>query len=455
MHGLTDNKHLWLLIAIVVGVHGLLLMHDWTNPEALFKGDRADGRMGKIQYLLGLEDRPNAFQGAFTEQGTLSDGAAQSATGYWRTSGRTLYGPDGRPTALRGWRIGGKQADGPLTEGFFRNLVNQGVSGNHVAFEIWWSSRWGPSEPTPSRSGTYRTEKVANLLTSMRNAVRAGLWVVPSFRVSWDQAYAADNLANDGLGAKPWSGWADHIMLIHNDTVTTGGSDYGKYRDRFFVWLDWLIPQIQADREINSAIAFWEMWHLPFHRHTTETDSDRDDYLDTTPGTGFAKLLLDKFREHETEKLLAFSFRAASILTRAKDHDWTPLGDSNIAYITGGYGWHDLLIKDPPDTGKTWPVDSTQPKWNATDGEFEFITFGAAKNIAFISQEGPGLHPNLRRKPIGADQKAFLNGLFDLYNEHANGWAFHGLKSDTPQPELESSDEFGGYFRQALNGAKP
>jgi hypothetical protein len=61
MHVVTAKNHLWVLIAIFVGIHGLLLLHDWTNPEAFLKGDRAEGRMEKIQYLLGLEDRPNAF----------------------------------------------------------------------------------------------------------------------------------------------------------------------------------------------------------------------------------------------------------------------------------------------------------------------------------------------------------------------------------------------------------
>jgi 4-amino-4-deoxy-L-arabinose transferase-like glycosyltransferase len=69
------TNYLWVLIAIFVSVHGLLLLHDWRNPEAFFKGDRANGRMEKIQYLLGLEDRPDAF-GHITVPATAVGSAA-------------------------------------------------------------------------------------------------------------------------------------------------------------------------------------------------------------------------------------------------------------------------------------------------------------------------------------------------------------------------------------------
>jgi 4-amino-4-deoxy-L-arabinose transferase-like glycosyltransferase len=69
------TNYLWVLIAIFVGVHGLLLVHDWRDPEALLKGDRAGGRIEKIQYLLGLEDRPDACRN-LTVPATAPDSTA-------------------------------------------------------------------------------------------------------------------------------------------------------------------------------------------------------------------------------------------------------------------------------------------------------------------------------------------------------------------------------------------
>ena len=280
---------------------------------------------------------------------------------------------------------------------------------------------------------------------------------MPSYRVSWGvPADIADNLTNDGAGTDPWKGWADHASLATNATVTTGGSDYGNYRDRFLNWLDWIIPQIIADPEINAALAYHEMYHYPFHNDGSAPNSDFDAYLSTATD-GFATKLLAKFREHEPTKLLGFSIRQAKMLTRAKDSNWTPITDSanNLLFITGGYGVHGVLMIDPPLTGKVWPDDCTQPKYNTTDGEFEFITYGAAKNICFKSEEGPGLYVDLRTAPIGSDQVTFLNNLFDLYNQHANGWAFHALEYPGPQTEMAKTDALSGYFRKALLGSEP
>ena len=236
--------------------------------------------------------------------------------------------------------------------------------------------------------------------------------------------------------------------------MTTGGSDYGNYRDRFFAWLNWIVPKLMDDPEIGGAVALIEMWHLPFHKPDVEfTDANIDLYLDKTPGSGFASLLLAQWRALVPNHLLGFSFRSSKILTRAIATGWTPLSDANICYVTGGYGNHDVIQAYPPRTGKSWPLDSSQPRWNAADGEFEIVTFGAAHNVAWVSCEGPGLHESLRVVPLGADQEAFLTGLFNLYNQHTNGFGFHALDvSQDPQAGMAAGTEFGDLLRAAMLG---
>lgn len=414
--------------------------------------------------------RNRTGNGDFTVVGTLLDIALPAATGWWQTSGRQLYDPAGQPAALRGWRVtSNEMIGGPLTREYFRSLKAQGLAGNVLGWELWWSkggnvSNPNPGEARPSIVGNpatgagYQEEYLAVHLDSMANAAAEGFWIVPDFRVSYDETQAAANLAvdNDNSNGQAWQGWADHDLTISNAAVASPGT--GNYRTRFFNWLTWIVGKILARRDIAPAVAYWSMWHFPFHRHGTLTDGRIDPYIDTG-ASGFAKLLNDHFRSLVgTGPLLGFSLYRNEIMKRiiTLGEAWTPLS-GNVIYICGGYGDHGTLMLDPPDTDDTFPNGDDDPDYgNPTAGEWTLVTLGNAKNIAFISNEGPGLHVNLRDDdPLGTRQQEWLEGLWNLYNRETNGWQFHALTRDVPLLNLAEGTPFGDLFRRHLLGSEP
>jgi VCBS repeat-containing protein len=373
---------------------------------------------------------------------TIADGNGGTATvtmtvdgvtDPFRTRGRQLIGPDGKPIALKGYRVGiGEVSSGFASEAKFKERAANGVGGNAQAFEIWWSNNTGPSEPQPGKVGVYNKDQLGMYLEAMRGAVRAGMYVIPSIRVSFDKSAAEDYLKNDKTG---WEGWAPHDYVLYNRADSYGG----RGRDRFFAWLDWLIPAILADKEIADKIAYWEMWHFPGHRQPFN-DSDWDQYIDD-----FVPRLIAKFRKHEPERLLGISFRHPNSMSRLLARGVT-FNDPNLLYVIGGYCHHDTLMRDGPD--RTFPAQCWDGKY--TNGEFEFVTYARQKNVAIHSQEGPGLYPTNRTDPISATKRDMLVGLLRLYNAEANGWAFHGFAPDT---KLQPGTGLNTILRMAINGS--
>lgn len=353
-------------------------------------------------------------------------------TDPFRTRGRQLIGPDGKPISLKGYRVGfGEVSSGFASEAKFKERAANGLGGNAQAFEIWWTKDRGPSEPQPGRIGVYNKDQLEKYLEAMRGAVRAGMYIIPSIRVSFDERVAEDLLKNDKTG---WEGWAPHEYVLYNRVDPYGG----RGRDRFFAWLDWLVPAILADKEIADKIAYWEMWHFPGHRQSFN-DSDWDHYIDD-----FAPRLIAEFRKHDPERLLGISFRQSPSMSRLLARGVT-FNDPNLIYVIGGYCDHNTLMRDGPD--KTFPTQCRDGKY--ANGEFEFVTYARQHNVALHSQEGPGLYPTNRTDPVTAKKRDMLIGLFRLYNAETNGWAFHGLSPDT---ELQPGTDLNIILRMAFDG---
>ena len=354
-------------------------------------------------------------------------------TDPFRTQGRQLIGPDGKPMALKGYRVGIEEvSSGFASEARFEALTTAGIGGNAQAFEIWWTRNKGPSEPQPSKVGVYNKNQLEMYLAAMRSAVRAGMYIIPSIRVSFNREVAEDGLKNDKTS---WQGWAPHDYVLYNRADPYGG----RGRDRFFAWLDWLVPAILADKEIADKIAYWEMWHLPGHQHRLP-ENDWDQFIDD-----FVPRLIAKFREHEPERLLGVSLRNQRSMSRVLSRNVT-FDDHNLIYVVGGYCHHDTLMEKGPD--KVFPTGCYAP--NYANGEFDFVAYAREHNIALHSQEGPGLKDWNHANPISAKKRDMLVGLFRLYNAEANGWAWHGPAPDTI---LKSDAELTTIVRKAFDGS--
>jgi hypothetical protein len=396
-------KALWLVIvALLIGCGGVIAR------EALSPN---------------LGSAPKA--GAASTRDSTTD-----APGLLTARNGAILDPAGKPIHLTGWRVdvasSGRRGPIPLAE--IERYKEDGLLGNAQGVEIWWSKDgdFSPSESSPHRPGVYNKEAVRNLLDTMRNFARAGSWVIPSIRVSYEQEAA---LENTRTGVNSWQGWADHRKVIWNLPVVVAegpnAGTYGNHRDRFFKWLDWLIPQILADEEIADHIAYWEMWHYYGHKHNS-SPADREQYLDD-----FIPRLIAQYRKHDPDRLLAVGLNLNATVddvnARLKARTWEPYEDDNLIYVVGGYGvLGNLMRADGGNRRTDWPVDSVNPMWLSDSREFNIEKLRRlTPDITLHSQEGPGLREVFRETPIPTLQRTWYVGLLNLYNATTNGFGIH------------------------------
>jgi hypothetical protein len=370
------------------------------------------------------------------------------------TNGSQIISPEGDPIKLAGFRVAvsewGRNRDVSLED--FNKWKDLGLMGNAQAVEIWFSRglpALNPSEPYPHRPGYYLEEAMPQLLNALRNIARSGSYIIPSIRVGYDGAKAIEYTKN---GTNGWEGWALHSRVINNDPVVveTGlnAGTYGNHRDRFFAWLDYLIPAILADEEIASKIAYWETWHFAGHKQSINTSK----YLDE-----FMPLLLAKYREHIPEGLLGVSAHTSmgTIITRLNQGTWQPYNDPNWILILGGYGTHGMFFSDRY-LSQVWPVELVKPQWLGT--EFDVERYIRMTGRAMHSQEGPGTGLYYRTTPIRETQRTWLIGLFNLYNSTTNGFAFHDWppskvgKTNVVYPDDFDETELFQFMREAFAG---
>jgi hypothetical protein len=407
--------------------------------------------------------------GFLSLSGLLS--AQKSTPAVLTTQGTKIISAEGNPINLCGWRIDFnswslldevKQAD-------FEHWDSQGLLGNAQAVEIWYSrlnvigSKHSPSEYMPHLPGVYHEAGIANLLAVMRNIARSGSYIIPSIRVSYDQVYSLDYTKK---GTNYWHGWANHRKVIYNSPVVVeegpNAGTYGNHRDRFFAWLDWILPQILADEEIASKIAYWEMWHYYGHRHNSSA-ADKDHYLDD-----FIPKLMAKYRQHDPHRLLGVGITldgtVAHLISRYEAGNYTPYDDPNWMYVCGGYGRLAVIMR--PDNYNpsltTWPIHSNNPTWLTASSEFNIEKLLRLTGKTMHSQEGPGLRECWRETPIPQTQRTWLSGLYNLYNLRTNGYGFHAWPPSwanqsnseplfDPTPEFDETDFFN-LTRDALKG---
>jgi hypothetical protein len=370
------------------------------------------------------------------------------------TNGSQIISPEGEPIKLTGFRIAvsewGRNKEVSLED--FNKWKDLGLMGNAQGVEIWFSRglpALNPSEPYPHRPGYYLEEAMPLLLNAMRNIARSGSYIIPSIRVGYDGAKAIEYTKN---GTNGWEGWALHNRVLNNDPVVveTGpnAGTYGNHRDRFFAWLDYLIPAILADKEIADKIAYWETWHFAGHKQSINTSK----YLDE-----FMPLLLAKYREHIPEGLLGVSAHTSmgTIITRLNQGTWQPYNDPNWILVLGGYGTHSMFFSDR-FLSLVWPKDSGKPTWVGT--EFDVEKYVRMTGRAMHSQEGPGSREYYRTTPIRESQRTWMIGLFNLYNRTTNGFGFHDWpptyvgRNNIVYPDNFDETELFQFMREALAG---
>jgi hypothetical protein len=370
------------------------------------------------------------------------------------TNGSQIISHEGEPIKLSGFRIAvsewGRNRFVSLDD--FNYWKSQGLLGNAQAVEIWFSRGLpaiNPSEPYPHRPGVYLEEAMPLLLNAMRNIARSGSYIIPSIRVGYDGAKAIEYTKN---GTNGWEGWAVHSRVINNDPVVveTGANagTYGNHRDRFFAWLDYLIPAILADKEIADKIAYWETWHFAGHKQSINTSKYLDDFI---------PILLAKYREHIPEGLLGVSAHTSmgNIITRLNNGTWKPYNDPNWILVLGGYGTHSMFFSDR-FLSLVWPKDSGKPTWLGE--EFDVEKYVRMTGRAMHSQEGPGAIELYRTTPMRESQRTWMMGLFNLYNRTTNGFAFHDWpptyvgRNNIVYPADFDETELFQFMREALAG---
>jgi len=348
-------------------------------------------------------------------------------SGVFTTKGTRLISPEGKPILLTGWRVTQRswEKDRETSDADFKRYAKLGLLGNGQAVQFWWLSgrASNPGEPHPDRVGVYNEQAVPRLLKVLRAVARAGSWIIPSIQVSYNSSIAATSTAN---GTSNDKGWAHHGKLVENApvVVTKGASagTHGRHGDRFFAWLDWLLPKILADKEIARRIAYWETWHYCGHQSALGQDTWQK-YL-----TDFVPRLIAKFRQHDPDRLLGISVRSRVALRllvqNLQSGSKTPWTDHNWILVTGGYGIYGVLMGKTTPTGNPgWPQDAVDPPREGN--EFVFEKYQQLTGRAVHSQEGPGLLQAFRTTPLHPVQRSWMVGLFNLYNQKANGFAIH------------------------------
>lgn len=396
----------------------------------------------------------------------------------WTARYGRLTSPEGAPQNLCGWRIQIGDAVRPNRYSLKRmqDLAADGLLGNCSAVEIWFGNDndLSPGEKSVLTPGEYNAHRVAPLVAFMKDLIKAGSYVVPSFRVSYDQVAARANTAN-GTSAKVEGrpGWCDHIATINNDPVRVthgpnAGRTYGRHRTRYLNWLDWIIPQLLADPEVAGGIAYWEIWHYPGHRHKTSPGTI-DRLIDE-----MIPAMLEVVRRHDPRRMVGIPLvnnhavnNMNARLARNPPAPFPWRNDPNWILITGGYGRLDIVMR--PDnfraTKTTWPTDNNNPEWlgNAATGEFNITRLRRlSAPYSLHCQEGPGLRETFRLNPIPELQRTWLRGMLNLYNETTNGFGFHAWPPSWAnlnayrfsRPEKFDETDFFGLMRAALKGAR-
>jgi len=387
------------------------------------------------------------------------------------TKGTQIISPGGTRIHLCGWRIdfnSWSRMD-EVAQADFQMWNSRGLRGNAQAVEIWWSkefvntakNKFSPSEGLPHQVGVYNEAGMANLMEVLRNIAASGSYIIPSIRVSYDQEVAIENTKK---GINTWQGWADHRKVIYNLPVVVeqgpNAGTYDNHRDRFFAWLDWLIPQILADETIANKIAYWEMWHYYGHKHNSSV-ADRNQYLDD-----FIPRLIAKYRQYDPDRLLGVGVTLDATVTQINNRleagTYTPYDDKNWIYVCGGYGVLGIIMNNNGNV-KTWPTQSVNPTYLASGKEFNIEKMIRLSGRPMHSQEGPGLVPAHRLMPIPTLQRTWLIGLYNLYNAKTNGYAFHAWPPSwagyvnnsepwlNPTPNFDETDFFN-ITREALKG---
>jgi len=122
--------------------------------------------------------------------------SVKTSSAVFTTQGTQLISPEGKPIKLCGWRVasGDWRNERNVSESDFKFWSDQGLMGNAQGIEIWWTrgQPYQVSEPYPYKPGVYQTENLPDLLDVMRGMARAGSWIIPSIRVSFDAEVAKE-----------------------------------------------------------------------------------------------------------------------------------------------------------------------------------------------------------------------------------------------------------------------
>lgn len=390
--------------------------------------------------------------------------------------------PAGNLVALRGYRVGRSETQRPLpaipsvediTSANVSTWINQAggsVAGNCQSLEVWWSSDidFGPGEPDPRKPGVFNRDNLANLKDRIKVLKAAGIYVIISVRVSYDDDTAlGGGPAGSRVTTGSPQGWANHNSVVNNDAVLGNAATYGRHGDRFFDWLEWFVPALSADTEVAENIAYWEMWHYFGHKHNSLAIKP---YLDT-----FMPRLIKHYRDLDPQRLhgagLVADALVGDLVKRLSPggSGWVPWhhcsantgGDKNLLYVIGGYGVlsatrrYDEKTGLPIQANLQYPQDSVNPAYLVPQGKLNIevlreLMVSKGYGGAFHQQEGPGLANWWRRTPIPQPARRYFIGLLNDYNRLTNGFSIHSWPPLWTNFEMKGAP---GYYTRKPTGA--
>ena len=400
---------------------------------------------------------------------------------------KTLLNPQGATDRLYGYRLASKAlADVNLT-----GMASEGILGNMVPVTIMWSE----IEGDPCQPGVYDTDYEDEKIEEMEQIAQAGLWVVPSIRLGYDDTDAVwltengvscfhgasvdwpDGDVDVNVGPAPdgsgditrtlrklgW-GWAEHWRILQNDQVAVlygaNAGVYGNYRDRCFAWYEHFIQKLLANAVVAPKIAYWQTWHNPGHRNVRLNDYTvawEFFYEDFWPR------LLKLFRTHDRHRMLSLSVSINSVNAWGSTSQPT-WKDRNVILHSGMYCQHDALVENEPVAN---PGPSSDASVDIPACTADFSPLGPAvrdPDTLFVFQETGGMMAAHRYTPLPGYQRRVLIKVVNSLNERGHGFGHHSMppRIDATNlymagiqiPTHGSDDEFLAIMAKAMSNER-
>jgi len=295
----------------------------------------------------------------------------------------------------------------PLTLDHLKQIKRWGF--NVVQLSSWWTGFKGVSEPYEDQPQVYSEQGLAITLELIRMAREAGLYVIFNINVCFDPDYAVS-------GDYPWYGWATNDYVVFNQLDSSGQRGL----ERFCKYLEWITQNVQGEPNVVGI----QPWHFPYHRVTIDYERRKRYFNDVVPA------MIQAVRKY-TDKIIFIS--PPHLGHFDYNNHPGPFKDSNIVYNSGGYGYHDMMVKG---ADQTWDYDVSKithphPSWR---------TFRDKYNVSIFSAEGPGICREVRSEQ---DKLDLFDALLTIMDDMSGWivWAYSGPGSNLGVLESENAND--------------